>query len=105
MQEAWSFLGGAVMGFAFAVFFGWCLSYRGKAVTEKAEKKAAAVARANPVTGMETVTSQDFTLTHTDKRVYVTFSTPDGYSYKDTKGGALIATLPGINCQRDEAAA
>ena len=97
MQEAWSFLGGAMTGFAFAVFLGWCWSYREK-------MRARKPVEANATVNWHTV-SQDYTVTHTDKRVYVTFAAPDGYHYEDTKGGALILALHDLNYAQDEAAA
>ena len=93
MEEAWSFLGGAMTGFAFAVFLGWCWSYREKAKQKRTASK------------VESVRSQDFTLTHTDKRVFLTFTAPSGYHYEDVEDGALVAQLPGINVRQDEAAA
>ena len=91
-MEAWAWAGGFVMGFAFAVFVGWAISWRGKAV---ARKKA--------VVTTPTFSGQDYTLSHSDKRIYVTFAAPDGYRYADTAGNALVVTLPGVTLEQEAA--
>ena len=97
MQEAWSFLGGAMTGFAFAVFLGWCWSYREKMRARKPVDVNAVI--------KAPIVSQDYTVTHTDKRVFLTFAAPDGYHYEDTKGRAIILALHDLNYEQDEAAA
>lgn len=97
MQEAWLFLGGAMTGFAFAVFIGWCWSYLRKTKVQKPINVNAVV--------KAPIVSQDYTVTHTDKQVYVTFTAPDGYHYEDTKGRVLILALHDLNYAQDEAAA
>ena len=87
MQEAWVWaIIGFMMGFASALFVVWI-------GVRHAEKIAA-----KKVTQITTpaFTDQSYTLTHTDRQIYVTFCAPQGYKYVDTKENALVVTLPGV---------
>ena len=95
MQEAWSFLGGAMTGFAFAVFIGWAVSWCSRIA---AKKKVTHIA-----TTVSTHTNKDYTIAHTEKRIYVTFEAPNGYRYVDTTDNALAVLLPGVMLEEEAA--
>ena len=92
MQEAWVWASGFGMGIAFTIFIGWVVAWYGRsAAKKKVTHIATTISEITP-----TFTGQNYTLTHSDKRIYVTFAAPYGYKYVDTEENALVVTLPGV---------
>ena len=87
------------MGIAFAVFIDWAVSWCSRIV---AKKKGTHIAT-TVSTCAPTHTGKDYTIAHTEKRIYVTFEAPNGYRYVDTTDNGLAVLLPGVMLEEEAA--
>ena len=110
MQEAWTWASGFVMGIAFAVFIGWAVSWCSRITAKK--KGTHVISYDFPKdtytsttvsTYVPTHTGKDYTIAHTEKRIYVTFEAPNGYRYVDTTDNALAVLLSGVMLEEEAA--